>query len=1084
MAARVATGGLAAKLRAELSLERLVESCGVELTKPRSKGGRRTGACLFCGEVGALVVEPRPNTWRCSGCGLSGSVVEWAQHAEGVSFTHAVELLRQGVAITAAGARGGKRPPALTTRSLLPTPFDADQPDAVLLGQVVDFYRRSLAERWEPTEYLATRRLESAEMVDTFQLGYSVRGKLGNYLPETTRVLGAKLRSQLGGIGVIAESGHEAFQGSLIVPVRDRDGTVAQLYGRKLGKALRRGTRMHTWLPGDRPLFNPAALDCREVIVCQSVIDALTLWCWDHRHVVGLAGPHAFDASHVEAFAEHDVARVLIAFRRDVDGDNAAVALAGQLAAVGIECLRVELPNGQDVNDLARAAASPADALATALREASWITGTATAQPSTKTRSSRRQPSPKAPNTAGASTQTPEPKPAPEPTIEDAGKVDDVAGVDPAPVPAPSVDLAGELADVERGDDTPVASPVPPVPAGLEPTFSDDGRDMWLIFGRRRWRLRNLGENTSFDVLKALVFVAGEGAGFHADRIDLYSARARASFCKEASVECGIEEKVLRGDIAKVFGAAEAFVEEAIRRAQEPATKTVTLDPDERAAALELLQDPNLVERITADFARIGVVGEATNCLTGYLVAVSRKLDKPLAVVIQSTSAAGKSALQDAVLSFVPPEDCVAYSAITGQALYYMGDKDLSHKVLAIAEEEGAARAAYPLKLLQSEGEVSIASTGKSNDSGMLRASDYTVRGPAAIFLTTTAIDVDEELLNRCLVLSVNENRDQTRAIHVRQRRAQTLDGLLAGSERDQILKVHRDAQRILEPVAVVNPFADRLRFLDTVTRTRRDHVKYLTLISTIALLHQHQREHHTATTADGGEVTYIEATLADIALANRLAHEVLGRSLDEVPPQTRRVLGVIDELVAKTAVEREIERAKVRFTRRDVRSACGLSDSQCRKHLDRLVELEYLWVHRGERGSAFVYELVFTGNLDEHAPRLAGLVDVDQLHDPPADGSGVGQSSPPSAPASPPVHPPNAPGSHPYRNGRSPANTNGKRAKSPGSRVGGNGNGSQPREVTPPTSSNGTRANGNGNGAGKRAGSNGGSKRSKRRAG
>ena len=179
-------------------------------------------------------------------------------------------------------------------------------------------------------------------------------------------------------------------------------------------------------------------------------------------------------------------------------------------------------------------------------------------------------------------------------------------------------DPAAELVDVERGDDTPVASPVPPVPVGVEPVFSEDGRDMWLSFGRRRWRLRNLGENTSFDVLKALVLVSGEGAsGFHVDRIDLYSARARASFCKEASGETGIEEKVLRGDVAKVFGAAEAFVEEAIRRAQEPATKIVTLDPDERAAALELLQDPNLVERICGDFARVGVVGEATNCLTG-----------------------------------------------------------------------------------------------------------------------------------------------------------------------------------------------------------------------------------------------------------------------------------------------------------------------------------------------------------------------------------------------------------------------------------------------------------------------------------
>ena len=107
----------------------------------------------------------------------------------------------------------------------------------------------------------------------------------------------------------------------------------------------------------------------------------------------------------------------------------------------------------------------------------------------------------------------------------------------------------------------------------------------------------------------------------------------------------------------------------------------------------------------------------------------------------------------------------------------------LAHKVLAVAEEEGAGRASYALKLLQSDGELSIASTGKDPATGRLVTNVYTVTGPAAIFLTTTATDVDEELLNRCLVLAVDEGREQTRAIHDRQRAAQTLDGLLAGAD-------------------------------------------------------------------------------------------------------------------------------------------------------------------------------------------------------------------------------------------------------------------------------------------------------------
>jgi len=150
------------------------------------------------------------------------------------------------------------------------------------------------------------------------------------------------------------------------------------------------------------------------------------------------------------------------------------------------------------------------------------------------------------------------------------------------------------------------------------------------------------------------------------------------------------------------------------------------------------------------------------------------------------------------------------------------------------------------LKLLQSEGVLTIASTGKDATTGRLITHQYRVEGPVMIFLTTTAIDLDEELLNRCLVLTVDEDRAQTQAIHQKQREAQTLEGLLAKHDRNELLTTHRNAQRLLKPMLVVNPYARELTFLDSQTRTRRDHMKYLTLIRSIALLYQHQRPHQT----------------------------------------------------------------------------------------------------------------------------------------------------------------------------------------------------------------------------------------------
>jgi len=236
---------------------------------------------------------------------------------------------------------------------------------------------------------------------------------------------------------------------------------------------------------------------------------------------------------------------------------------------------------------------------------------------------------------------------------------------------------------------------------------------------------------------------------------------------------------------------------------------------------------------------------------------------------------------------------------MTGQSLFYMGETDLKHKVLAIVEEEGATRAAYALKLLQSEGVLIIASTGKDPSTGKLVTHQYRVEGPVSIFLTTTAVQLDEELLNRCLVLTVNEDRSQTQAIHRQQREQQTIEGLLAGNDRIHTLNLHRNAQRLLKPLFVANPFARDLTFLDSQTRTRRDHMKYLTLMPSIALLNQYQRCKKT-TLHHGKPVEYIEVTVEDIGMANRLAHEVLGRSLDELPPPTRRLLLIVDEMVTK----------------------------------------------------------------------------------------------------------------------------------------------------------------------------------------
>jgi hypothetical protein len=515
--------------------------------------------------------------------------------------------------------------------------------------------------------------------------------------------------------------------------------------------------------------------------------------------------------------------------------------------------------------------------------------------------------------------------------------------------------------------------------------------DLILLFGDRRYRIRGWKKPLNPEALK-INLLASRGERFHIDSFDLYNAKARAAFVKQAGFELGEAEDVLKHDLGRVLLKLEELQTEQLKTAMAKDDKRVQLSDADTADALALLQSPNLLERILADFAACGVVGEETNKLVGYLAAVSRQLERPLAVIIQSTSAAGKSSLMDAVLALMPPEACVRYSAMTGQSLFYMGETNLKHKILAIAEEEGVAQAGYALKLLQSDGQVTMASTGKDPASGLLVTHEYRVEGPVMLFLTTTAIDIDEELLNRCLVLTVNESREQTRAIHTLQRSRQTLEGLLTDSGREAIAHLHQNAQRLLQPLAVVNPYADRLTFLDDKTRTRRDHMKYLTLIRSITLLHQYQREVKTVQ-HKGKAVRYIEVTPADIQIANRLAHEVLGRTLDELPPQTRTLLGLLHAWVSQQCQQQAIQRSDWRFTRRQVREITGWGDTQLKVHLGRLAELEYVLTHRMLRGGGFEYELIYDAQGEAGGRFLMGLADLDALQNMPAHSYDTTQS-------------------------------------------------------------------------------------------
>ncbi len=178
-----------ARLKAEVSVQRLVEGCGVVL---RKQGSDLVGACPFHDDSSpSLIVTPGKNLWHCLGaCGRGGGPIDWVMTAQGVSFRHAVELLREASPALSVLSKTrpwkGTGPAAKSTRPKLPSLVEVDAADQELLNTVVGYYAETLATHDEARAFLARRKIDHPEAIETFRLGFGDR-TLGYRIPGTWR---------------------------------------------------------------------------------------------------------------------------------------------------------------------------------------------------------------------------------------------------------------------------------------------------------------------------------------------------------------------------------------------------------------------------------------------------------------------------------------------------------------------------------------------------------------------------------------------------------------------------------------------------------------------------------------------------------------------------------------------------------------------------------------------------------------------------------------------------------------------------------------------------------------------------------
>ncbi len=243
------------RIKQQTDLAALVRSRGIELKKHGN--GNLAGNCPFHDEKDpSFIVTPSKGLFHCMGCGAAGNCIQFVQKFDGVSFRHAFEILNEGSEAYSAPpsnptrwskAEEATRPLKKATIRKLDNPLKPEAQDIELLDQAVDYYHERLLKAPQALDYLRKRGIHDEEVIKAFRLGYSDR-TLGIRLPARNRKEGKAIRERLIKLGLLRETGHEHFNGSLIVPIFDSQGHVSEIYGRKTGK-VSGSASPHLYLP-------------------------------------------------------------------------------------------------------------------------------------------------------------------------------------------------------------------------------------------------------------------------------------------------------------------------------------------------------------------------------------------------------------------------------------------------------------------------------------------------------------------------------------------------------------------------------------------------------------------------------------------------------------------------------------------------------------------------------------------------------------------------------------------------------------------------------------------------------------------
>ena len=464
--------------------------------------------------------------------------------------------------------------------------------------------------------------------------------------------------------------------------------------------------------------------------------------------------------------------------------------------------------------------------------------------------------------------------------------------------------------------------------------------------------------------------------------LDLYNDNQLEKLTRKTAERLEIGTSVIAASLAELTEQLEAYRLEQIKQAEsEYKVKTKPLSTEEVQAAQAFLRtDPStgsgqsLMERTNEMIGKSGMIGEESNRLLMYLIFTSRKLKQPLHIVSLGASGIGKTHLQEKVGELIPEEDKIEITTLSENAFYYFGQRELKNKLILIEDLDGLSAGAssgggsgngafYALRELQTKKRISKTIAHK-NTKGETRTIHLIVEGPVSVSGCTTQEHIYEDNANRSFLIYLDESKEQDKRIMEYQR---AVSARRINKEiEQQAAELLRNTQRILEPIAVVNPFAELLNIPEEVLKPRRTNNHYLQFIEVITYYHQFQREQKVD--EETGEI-FIETTLEDVAEANKLLKEILLRKSDELT-------GACRNYFEKLKLYSIGEDQKV-FTNRELSNKLRIPVTTIKRyHLD-LFNSGYLRISKKDKLRGYEYEIVSYEEYQKLKSNITSILDA-----------------------------------------------------------------------------------------------------------